>query len=157
MVSFDRQTSGIQRFPEPHNYLRSTQPGSFLNTSYTLAKDSHPVEPEATGIGTGKKFLQRGEVLAKITSGADAGKVGVFQQGAEVLDGRADVANIVGINRTFAPWELNERNVDVAADYTASVVAAWVTIRDASGARIPVTADVITAMDARTDLNITWK
>lgn len=155
MVSFDRQTSGIQRFPEPHNYLRSTQPGSFLNTSYTLAKDSHPVEPEATGIGTGKKFLQRGEVLAKITSGDDAGKVGVFQ--LEALDGRQTAANIVGINRTFAPWELNERNVDVAADYTASVVAAWVTIRDASGARIPVTADVITAMDARSDLNITWK
>ena len=155
MVSFNRQTSGIQRFPEPHNYLRSTQPGSFLNTSYTLAKDSHPVEPEATGIGTGKKFLQRGEVLAKITSGADAGKVGVFQ--LEATDGRQTAANIVGINRTFAPWELNERDVDVAADYTASVVAAWVTIRDASGARIPVTSDVITAMDARTDLNITWK
>lgn len=155
MVSFDRQTSGIQRYPEPHNYLRSTQPGSFANTSYTLAKGAHPVEPADTGIGEGKKFLQRGEILAKITSGADSGKVGVFQAG--VTDGRQDAANIVGINRTFAPWELNVRNVDVAADYSAMVVAAWVTMRDASGKRVPVDQPTITAMDARTDLNIVWK
>ena len=75
----------------------------------------------------------------------------------EATDGRQTAANIVGINRTFGPWELNERNLDVAADYMASVVAAWVTVRDADGLRIPVTTDVITAMDARTDLNITWK
>lgn len=155
MVGFNRTTSGISHYPEPHNYLRSTQPGSFLNTSYTLARGSHPVEPVATGIGAGKKFLQRGEVLAKITSGGDAGKVGVFQAGA--TDGRADAANIVGINRTYAPWELNERNVDVAADYAASVVAAWVTTRDASGARVPVSKGTMDAISARTDLNIIWK
>lgn len=155
MVSFSPHTSGIQRYPEPHNYLRSTQPGTYANTSYTLARDSHPEEPESTGIGTGKKFLQRGEVLAKITSGPDAGKVGVFQ--LEATDGRQTAANIVGINRTFGPWELNERNLDVASDYMASVVAAWVTIRDADGVRIPVTTTVINAMDDRTDLNITWK
>lgn len=155
MVSFNRQTSGIAHYPEPHNYLRSTQPGSFANTSYTLAKDAHPVEPAATGIGEGKKFLQRGELLAKITSGPDAGKVGVFQAG--VTDGREAAANIVGVNRTFAPWELNERNVDVAADYMASVVAAWVTMRDATGVRVPVDGATITAIKSRTDLNITWK
>lgn len=155
MVGFSRTTSGISHYPEPHNYLRSTQPGSFSNTSYTLAAGSHPIEPEATGIGAGKKFLQRGELLAKITSGDDAGKVGVFQDSA--TDGRESAANIVGINRTFAPWELNERNVDVAADYEANVVAAWVTKRDADGNRVPVDQSTMDAISARTDLNIVWK
>lgn len=155
MNLFQKQTSGIQRYPEPHNYLRSTQPGTFANTSYTLAADAHPVEPKETGIGTGKKFLQRGEVLAKITSGDDKGKIGVYQTGA--TDGRADVANIVGINRTFAPWELNERDVNVAADYKAVVVAGWVTMRDGNGKRVPVSEDVIAGFDGRNDLSITWK
>lgn len=155
MNLFQKQTSGIQRYPEPHNYLRSTQPGTFANTSYTLAADAHPIEPAETMIGEGKKFLQRGEVLAKITSGNNEGKVGVFQTGAN--DGRSDVANIVGINRTFGPWELNEHDLNVAADYKAVVVAGWVTIRDADGKRVPATQAVIDGFDGRNDLAITWK
>lgn len=153
MPGLQKNTGGVAHYPAPHNYLRSTHID--LTESYTYSSAAHPEEPEATGIGTGQKFLQRGEILAKITTGDEAGKVGVFQTGA--TDGRADVANIVGINNSYTPWQLMERDTEVAAVYGASVVTTNVTIRDASGARVPVDAPTVAATDGRNDLSIIWK
>ena len=41
--------------------------------------------------------------------------------------------NIVGINNTFLPWQLMERDVEVAVVYDASVVQAWCYEYNASG------------------------
>lgn len=48
-------------------------------------------------------------------------------------DGREDPQNIVGINNTFLPWQLMERDVEVAVVYDASVVQAWCYEYNASG------------------------
>ncbi len=40
-------------------------------------------------------------------------------------DGRGDFFNIVGFNNTFLPWQLLERDVEVAIVYEAAVVQAW--------------------------------
>lgn len=153
MPGLQKNTGSVAHYPAPWNYLRSTHVN--LTESYSYSSAAHPVEPEDTGIGTGQKFLQRGEILAKITSGDEQGKVGVFQ--VDATDGRGDAANIVGVNNSYTPWQLMERDVEVAAVYAASVVTTNVTMRDATGKRVPVDAATVAAAQGRDDLNITWK
>lgn len=114
----------------PNVYLRSTQDVKF--ESYTVSAAS--VVAETINGVTGQKVLQKGEILAKITSGGESGKVGPFQAG--VADGRQTAANIVGINDTYLPWQLLEGDREVAAVYEATAVQAWCFERDAGGARI---------------------
>ena len=101
-----------------NQWLRSTQ--DVKTESYTFAASGIP---EETIDGSVQKVLQPGTVLAKITSGPDAGKVGVFSSLA--TDGRETAGNIVGICNTFAPWQLLERDIEVAAVYEATGVQAW--------------------------------
>lgn len=118
-----------------NEFLRSTQ--DIKTESYTVSAE---VVPEETIDDHTQKVLQTGEVLARITSGPDEGKVGPFQDGA--LDGRGIEANIVGLNNTFLPWQLMERDVEVAVIYECTAVQEWCFTRDAAGARIEL-ADLI--------------
>lgn len=102
-----------------NEYLRSTNPKPRFE-SYTVAASS---VLSRTIDGTSQKILQPGTVMAKITSGGDAGKIGPFQEGA--TDGRQTAANIVGLLDTFLPWQLLERDVEVAVAYN-SVMAVQV-------------------------------
>lgn len=151
MASFT-QGGGPGRQPFGDNeYLRSTDPKP-AKESYTFAANSIPTE---TIDGVVQKVLKPGEVLAKITSGPDAGKVGVFQAGA--TDGRQTLGNIVGLNDTHLPWQLMERDVEVAATYDAICVQGWCTERDASGVRIPLTNTTADAMRGTKGLDIKFK
>ncbi len=132
-------------------YLRSTR-GRKLE-SYTLAGATVPTRT-IDGYA-GQKILQKGTVLAKITSGPDAGKVGPFQAG--VTDGRQTPANIVGLNDTFLPWQLIERDVEVAASYTCVAVQGWCVELDASGAEIVLTNATADAMRGTKGLDILFK
>ena len=122
-------------------FLRSTR--DVKTESYTLSAASVATE---TIDGVTQKVLQSGEVLAKITSGGETGKVGPFQ--ALATDGRQTLANIVGINNTFLPWQLLEHDVDVAAVYECTAVQAWCFERDSSGARIALTNTTAAALRA---------
>src|SRR4051794_25190518 len=102
---------GVQTPFGRNEFLRSTK--QIRTESYTLAAATVPAKTIDGNVN--QKILQPGTVLAKITGGADAGKVGPFQAGA--ADGRAVAANIVGLNRTFLPWQTIERDVEVAAVY----------------------------------------
>jgi hypothetical protein len=146
MPSFDTSAKGPRAPFGKNNYLRSTK--GVKTESYTVAKAAVPVET-IDGDAT-QKVLQSGEVIAKITSGADIGKTGPFQAG--VTDGRQTPANIVGINDTFAPWQLMERDIEAAVVYDASVVQAWCFERDAGGARIPLSNATRDAMLALPNL-----
>lgn len=57
-------------------YLRSTK--NYLTESYTVAAASVPDVTIDTA--TGQKVLQKGMLMAKITSGGDAGKIGPYQR-----------------------------------------------------------------------------
>lgn len=75
MAHFEKGGAGPDPFGK-NVYLRSTDPKP-MRESYTFAHDTLPFETV-----NGKKnqrILQSGEVLAKITSGPNTGKVGVFQ------------------------------------------------------------------------------
>lgn len=138
MPSFAK--GGSARTPFGKNaFLRSTR--DVKTESYTLAAATVPNE---TIDGVTQKMLQSGEVLAKITSGGDTGKVGPYMAG--VTDGRQTAANIVGINNTFLPWQLLEHDTDVAVVYEATVVQAWCFERDAAGLRIALTNTTVDAM-----------
>lgn len=97
-----------------NSYLRSTR--DVKTQSWTFAKGAIPTE---TIDGVSQKVLQPGTLVAKITSGDDDGKVGVFDTGAS--DGRQTEANVVGICDTFLPWQLLERDHEIAVVYEAAV------------------------------------
>lgn len=116
MPSFRKDAFGT---PVGRNvYLRSTQ--DVKTTSYTCAAATVPAQT-IDGFA-GQKILQPGTVMAKITSTGDVGKVGPFS--AAATDGRQTLANVVGICNTFLPWQLIERDVEIAVVYEAAVVQA---------------------------------
>jgi hypothetical protein len=120
-------------------FLRSTR--DLKLEHYTCYAASVPTETIDT---VSQKLLRKGEVMAKITSGGGSGMVGPFMAG--VADGRQTVGNIVGLNNTFLPWQLLERNVEIAVMYECTAVQAWCTERDAAGARIALTNTTADAM-----------
>ena len=58
---------------------------------------------------------------------------------AGATDGRQTTSNIVGINDTFLPWQLAERDVEIAVVYEASCVQAWCLEYNAAGAPTALT------------------
>lgn len=132
-------------------YLRSTR--GKKTESYTLAGATVPAR--TIDGAPGQKILQKGTVLAKITSGADAGKVGPFQAGA--TDGRQTTGNIVGLCDTFLPWQLIERDVEVAAAYICTAVQGWCVELDAAGLEVTLTNATADAMRGTKGLDITFK
>lgn len=132
-----------------NQYLRSTQ--DIKTESYTFAESGIPAE---TIDGSSQKVLQPGTVIAKITSGADTGKVGVFDSGA--TDGRQTLANIVGINDTFLPWQLLERDVEIAVVYEAAVRQGWC-FEYVAGVRAALTNTTRDAMVAAANLALLFK
>lgn len=149
MASFDKGGAGRAPFGK-NEYRRSSMDCSY--ESYTLAAASVAIE---TIDGVPQKVVQSGECLAKITSGADAGKVGPFQAG--VTDGRQTVANIVGLNDTFLPYQTLDRDVEVAALYDGNVIQGWCFERDAAGVRIALSNTTAAAMFAVKNLDILFK
>lgn len=148
MPSFD--AGGTLRTPFGNNqYLASTK--DVKTYSATFAKSGIP---SVTIDGSTQKVLQPGTVLAKITAaGADLGKVGVYDTTA--TDGRQTVANIVGFNDTFVPWQLLERDVEVAVVYDAAIVEDWCFYYLAGVQTAGLTAGIITQITGDAKLALT--
>lgn len=149
MASFDKGGSTSTPFGR-NEFLRSTD---VLQTeSYTLAAAT---VPEETIDGFTQKIMQPGTVLAKITSGGEAGKVGPFMAGA--TDGRQTAANIVGLCLTFLPWQLLERDVEVSAVYACTAVQAWCFEYSDSTTKVALTNTTADAMRSTKGLDILFK
>lgn len=150
MAAFTK--GGGNRTPFGSNeYLRSTK--DVKTESYTFAASTGI--PTETIDGVSQKVLKPGEIIAKITSGGDSGKVGVFMAG--VTDGRQTLANIVGINDTWLPWQLMEHDNEIAVAYECAAVQAWCIERDAGGLRIALTNTTAAAMVAQKSLSVIFK
>lgn len=105
-----------------NEFLRSTQ--DVKTESYTLAASTVPAQ--TIDGNPGQKILQPGTVVAKITSGPEAGKIGPYSTDTTgITDGRSTAANIVGICRTAAPWQLTVGDLEVAVVYEAAVKQGW--------------------------------
>jgi hypothetical protein len=143
---------GTARTPFGKNqYLRSTVGAKF--ESYTCASATIPSRT-IDGIA-GQKILKPGTVMAKITSTADSGKIGPFS--AAATDGRQTLANIVGLNDTFLPWQLIEHDTEVGVLYTGVAVQAWCIELDASSLEIVLTNTTADAMRGTKGLDILFK
>lgn len=117
-----------------NEFLRSTR--GLKVESYTVAAAS--VLPRTIDGATNQKILQPGTVMAKITSGGDAGKIGPYSTDTVgVTDGRSVAANIVGLVVTFLPWQLIERDVEVGVTYMCTAIQAWCFEYTAAGAAVP--------------------
>lgn len=138
-----------------NEYLRSTRGTKY--ESYTVAAST--ITSRTIDGVAGQKILQPGTVMAKITSGADSGKIGPFQgqAGTTVTDGRQTAANIVGLNDTFLPWQLIERDVEVGVMYMGTAVQAWCFEYDNTGAAIALTNTTADAMRGVKGMDVTFK
>jgi len=134
-----------------NEFLRSVQ--DVKVESYTVAASTVP--PRTIDGVAGQKILKPGTVMAKITSTAEAGKIGPFS--AQATDGRQTAANIVGINMTFLPWQLMERDVEIGVVYECTAVQAWCIELDAAGAEIVLTNTTADACRGVRGLDIHFK
>jgi hypothetical protein len=141
MASFKSTPAARTPFGK-NQYLRSTQ--DVKTESFTA---SAAAMPTITVDGEVTKVLQPGTLMAKITSTAEAGKIGVYDSSA--TDGRQTQANIVGIVDTFVPWQLTERDVVVSVTYEAAVVQAWCISHVAGVKTSPIAAGAVTACKAQ--------
>lgn len=76
---------------------------------------------------------------------------------AGALDGRQTVANLVGLNDTFLPWQLLERDVEIACLYDGTAVQAWCYELDTSGARVTLTNTTRNGMVGQVSMDILFK
>lgn len=76
---------------------------------------------------------------------------------AGAVDGRQTLANIVGLNDTFLPWQLLERDVEIAVNYMCTAVQGWCFELNAAGVRIAVQNATADAMRSVKGMDITFK
>jgi hypothetical protein len=138
-----------------NEFLRSVQ--DVKVESYTVAASTIPART-IDGV-SGQKILKPGTVMAKITSTAESGKVGPFS--AAATDGRQTLANIVGLDVTFLPWQLMERDVEIGVAYEATAIQGWCIELDASSNEIALTNTTAAALQrggaAGKGIDITFK
>lgn len=76
---------------------------------------------------------------------------------AGALDGRQTLANIVGVNDTFLPWQLLEHDENIGVLYVGTVVQGWCFELNAAGLRIALTNTTVDAMRSVKGMDITAK
>jgi hypothetical protein len=127
MASFTKGGSFVSTPFGKNNFLRSTR--DLKVESYDARVRDHPVEDR-------RRLAEPEDPPARHRSGQDHLRRGLGQ-GRAVLrraaDGRQTLANIVGINRTFLPWQTIERDVEVGVVYECVAVQGWCIELDASG------------------------
>lgn len=129
----DFNKGGAARTPIGKNVPYSSTKGLIFDNG-TFSKDGIP---SVTIDGDATKILQPGTIVAKATSGTFSGKLGVFS--AAATDGRQTAANIVGVAETFLPWQLLERDVEIAFGIEGRYVQAACFEYDAGNLRIALT------------------
>lgn len=147
MPSFTKDNTARTPFGK-NQYLRSTRGLGF--ESFTLADGT---VPERTIDGYTEKYLQPGTVMARITSGPDAGKIGPYEPGAA----SAEVVTIARTGTvtggTFTLTVAGETTAAIAYNATAADVQAALELLDAVEAGDLV---VTGGPGGTNDLVITW-
>lgn len=136
----------MAHFSKGPNYRTPFGKNEFLRSTQDIKTESYTVDnatvPAVDVDGVNQKVLQPGTVMAKITA---SGKIGPFQ--ADAADGRQTATNIVGLNYTFLPWQLLERDVEVSVVKECRAVRAWCIFYD-TGDVAGETYSAVTATEA---------
>lgn len=86
-----------------------------------------------------------------------AGVVETTAGTAGANDGRGVLTNIVGLNDTFLPWQLMERDVEVASLYSGTAVQAWCFELNSAGTFVALTNTTADACRGTKGLHILFK
>lgn len=113
MADFVKGGAPVTPFGE-NAWLRSTK--GLRTTSYTVARATVP-QQSIDGVG-GQRPLQKGTVMAKITSGPDTGKIGPFQAA-----GTAEVQTLTPTAVTAGTWTLTIVNPVTGVSATTAPIA----------------------------------
>lgn len=150
-IAFDATSADVQAALEALSTVRPggvTVTGGPLNTGpFTVAfkgfsGDLPALVVDATNLtGTGA-----GVTVAEGTKGT-----------AGANDGRQTATNIVGLNLTFLPWQLMDRDVEVSVVYECVAVQGWCIEYDADGNAITLTNTTADAMRGTKGLDILFK
>jgi hypothetical protein len=76
---------------------------------------------------------------------------------AGAADGRQTLANIVGLNDTFLPWQLMEHEEQIACLYIGTAVQGWCLEMQADGTYVALTNTTADAMRSVKGLDVTFK
>jgi len=104
----------------PNEYLYSTTGNLFKTYTLSLSAvtDSSVTNSMANLVDSDTNyFVNKGWVMASITSGEENGKIGPYDSSAS--DGRQTTTNIIGLNDTFA--DLTDGDKDVGVLYVGTV------------------------------------
>lgn len=144
MPSFTKGGPGSTLFGK-NVYLRSTVGCKF--ESYTLAMNTVPTQT-IDGV-PGQRILQPGVVLAKITNGPDAGKVGPFQAagtaevqtltGGGTISGGTYTISFNGATTTAIAWNATAATVQAAMEALVTVGAGNVVVTGGPVSTTPLT------------------
>lgn len=123
-------------------------------TPYVLEFMGQYAAQDVGAVTTGVGSLTGGGGTADVT----VDQAGSSGAGSGATDGRQLSENIVGINNTFLPWQLDERDVEVAIVYEAAVVQANCLEVNAAGTAFVALLDATKdAMHSRADLDIRFR
>lgn len=75
---------------------------------------------------------------------------------AGALDGRQTLANLVGLNDTWLPWQTLERDVEVGVLYHGTAVQGWCFELNAAGVAIALTNTTADAMRSVKGMDVTF-
>lgn len=123
-IQHDATASAIQTALEA---LSNINPGDVVVTGGILT--TNPVVITFGGQYAGENVPAITSAQGSLTGTFTIGTVAGGEQ-STVTDGREDPANIVGVNDTFLPWQLTERDVEVSICQEGTLVQAWCFQRD---------------------------
>lgn len=119
---------------------------------------STPVVVTFVGVEGGRDVPAITIDTTALTGSTPGASVAQTTQGvAGATDGRQTAANIVGINDTFLPWQLLERDVEVAVAYECTAVQGWCFELNAAGVRQVLSNTTADAMRGVKGLDVHFK
>ena len=101
-----------------------------------------------------QKVLRNGTAMAKMTSGAESGKVGPIETGDLTGRAPADTANFVGVSMTYVPWQAMRRDVEIGVVYQGVCYLSKCWEVDGSGDYVTLTQGVADGMRSTSTLDL---
>lgn len=114
-----------------------------------------------TFVGTNAGGQDQDPVVIDVTdvtgSTPDVGVVETTPGVAGATDGRQTASNIVGLDLTFVPWQLLDRDVEISVVYECTAVQAWCLEAAGDGTYVALTNTTADAMRGTKGLDIMFK
>lgn len=163
-ITFDGETTGAIAFNASAATVQAALEAMSNVNAGSIVVTGGPLPALVTLTFSGPQYA--GQNVPEITatpSGLTGGTVTIATTnqggaaGGGATDGRQLAANIVGLDLTFLPWQLMERDVEISCVYECVAIQAWCKEYDAAGADIVLTNTTADAMRSTKGLDVLFK